>query len=290
MATVTITIPTPVLTPPDYFRVRYRKLPSDPFQEISDQTNVPFTITDLSEGDYELEVTPVIGGVDCPITLTTFTVSSAKPCLNVTDGFIQLAAPGSGMSNVATVVYDAPPNPPCGWIVEWGSELDFAYGAQSVSYYTASDFPPSPLLLPSSTTLGTSQKVRIIADYCGGDQIVCYDAIIQRTESATCTGFLNVEAQIVAISGTYKIQFDILQSVPATTAPLITFTQGNLVEGDTPDSGSVTASITPSTTVFFIDLNPFINMIRPRDLYYVVQIRDICGNEYTFNLDYSVLL
>lgn len=290
MASVTITIPTPVLTPPDHFKVRYRSLPGGSWIDLPEQSNEPFTIDPIAEGNYELEVIAVVGGIECPPVITPFSVNTSRECLTVTNAYIQLNSDGSPQSVVIDFGTPAP-TPPCGWIVEYNSQYQWFLSGPIVVYYSAASFPSSgQLVLPFSGTAGMAQRVRITADYCGGNQIVCYDQPIQTTVTPPCKGMAGLEPIIVKSAGQYYLQFALTQSDPPTLSTIVGYNQTSVPGGLPADSGSVEVAIGATATSFSVPIYPTIMTTFPftKKIWYTVTMRDICGNAYSWDLEYEL--
>lgn len=82
MAELTVTIPYPILTAGQSFKVRYRALPAGGFSAPSSRTNAAFTITGLTAGtQYEFEIIVVNADAsECPPTFWYGTPQDEYSC------------------------------------------------------------------------------------------------------------------------------------------------------------------------------------------------------------------
>lgn len=223
MPDITITIPTPILTGSDYFKVRYRPVPGS-FGGYSNQDNDPFVLSGLTAGAYELEVTLVKDGVECPATLKPFTVVDPFTCVTFTPVIVQ-----SGNLFYLQLSYAAPGTPPCGWHIHIaGSTTN-----KIVNYAT---LPASPLLIPVNNE---GLNVRVYADLCNQKSSECLNTDVPAI-TPTCTPMV-ISGVVITKTGTYpsgfiavQVTFTWTQSSPPSKCITLKIVQKKII--NTPDT------------------------------------------------------
>lgn len=220
MPNVSITIPTPVLTGSDYFKVRYRLI-SGGFGPYQNEDNDPFTLIGLAAGQYELEVIMVKDGVECPASLHPFTVTDPYTCVTFTPVMVQ----NGNLFNLQ-ISYPAHTTPPCGWHIE-------ITGATTNKIVNYASLPASPLLIPVANE-GLAVKVK--ADLCNGKIQECLNTDVPAI-AATCTPMV-ITGVTGSVNNTYpngdygvNISFSYTQSSPPTQWLTILINQKNATIG-----------------------------------------------------------
>lgn len=99
----TITIGQPILQPGEHFEASYALLPNGVPVDVGDETNAPFTITGLSDGDYQLTVVYVrADGSECDPTVTGFTVARyGCECPAIDELYVQRSCKGGAIIHVS---------------------------------------------------------------------------------------------------------------------------------------------------------------------------------------------
>lgn len=216
---VNIQINTPTLIGSQYFKVWYRLLPSGSFVAIANQTNAQFTITGLTDGNYELKTVLVLDDeTECEATFWPFTVVTPVDCIDFTVEIIQ----ASNGLYFLEVSYTPGYNPPCGWQI--------IHGGGTTTYLT---LPASPILIP---TQNVTQQVTIVSDGCTGNQKICFDEDVPSITPA-CTP-ITVNTVTGQVNNTYpngdygvSINFPILQSAPPSLFLTVIINQINVLSG-----------------------------------------------------------
>lgn len=201
MATVNITIPAPIIVAPAYFKVRYRL--ANPLVgpatwiDLLDQTNAPFTIEGVTQGDWELGVTYVNAtGEFCAEVLYPFEVGPPCDCLEITGVTLQRdVAGGPAYLNVS---YTDPSSPAgCGYIVRYAQAgLPPLLTSKATVYFPV--LTGSPLKIPVPGLV--NMDVEILSDCCEGNAIACFSEMIEpdAEPAAGCDG-VTIENTAVAI-------------------------------------------------------------------------------------------
>lgn len=275
MPDITITIPTPQLTPPQYFKVRYRPDGGLTWTDISPKNNTPFVVAGLAVGVYEFEVIVVLAdGSECPPTTFKWVVVDFEcPDFTVT---IQLNPFGINIS------YSGGGVPPCGWRINIS---DLAQtGATQPAF---NPLPASPFFIPVN---GAPQPlhIRIIADLCDKSKI-CFEDDILLPEPPVCTPMTNLNGTVTLTDRTdtqnfYRLNITGTQSNPVTPFSKITVTQ----VGSNPPIQKWTQTFpnvamnTPININLPIAFNIFGAGGQAVTISWFVVVEDICGKTHTF--------
>lgn len=267
--TITITIPTPVLTANQHFDVKYRMSGAVGWLPAGSQTNAPFTITGLADSDYDISYIMVLAdGTRCPERIDHFTIHTAGcPCLTNATGVVeQISA-----NNYQIRVNYTPPlsQPACGWVVTY---TDSNYITTQASYSTL----PNPLIIP--IPINSSYLVTIEADCCGRDQVVCTNLDLAMATTSSCTPASYSDKNIYQVSGQYYLQINIsAQSVPATPSFQVNYNQQPNGGTGLLDSGvqNVSPTGTGPNYILTVPISP--NISGPLPIVYTVNIKDGCG-------------
>lgn len=288
MASISVTISDPVLGVGESFRERHRLLPAGAWSGYTSRTNATFSITGLTEGRYELEISFVqADGTICPAVSRYYDVVEPPeeepyecPDFTVT----QVLNP-----NRIKIEYTGGVGvPPCGYKIEYR----VGTGAYQPTNYATLPASPFYINLPFG---GSTIHVRITANQCNGS-IVCYEDDVTAPPAPVCehmTGFDYIVTpleQPMQKRKAYTITLTATtQSTPTpTTAATFTITQGFAVSPAVPWVGTfpVTGlSPTAFSVTFTVYHNfPFGSPTPP--VYWVLTFNDACGYLHNINVDY----
>lgn len=251
MADITVKIPAPILTAGQYFKERHRQLPGGAWSGYSTRSNLPFTISGLSEGDHQMEFILVnADATECSAVYRTFTVVGEYECITFSSQLVE----DNGVYYIE-VTYTLPvgyTDPPCGWEVEWqpagGAAQTIKYNALSASG------------IIKIQTANTGGVLYVQAQLCNGRTKQCHVNDLVAIPDPPCTGMTGLAATIVEElqpDGTYAyfVVITFAQSTPATTQLLLDISQWGL-GGLGGDSFYGTVPISATTTKVKRKLNP----------------------------------
>ncbi len=258
MSNIDITIPLPVLTAGQYFKVRYRDDPAHAWVDIAHQTNAPFTITGLSAGMYELSFTLVRSDdplVACEEVIQWFEVVEEGPCGEFS--FVIVANDDATLYTLQLTPGSMPVTPPCGgYDVVYG----IAGGTMSTVHYANI---VGTILLPAGNHI---YHVEVHALDCEGNYTTCYNDDVHPPEGG-CDHATLVIAKLLQGSivqyppyGWY-IELTIVQSAPPTNPFTVAYSQGNSFNnnnnvGGINDSGIKQLTATAATIYLSFAVNP----------------------------------
>lgn len=279
MADLTITIPAPILTTGQYFKVRYRQLPSGTWSAQSNHTNAAFSLTGLSVGEYEFEFILVkADDTHCPPVYRTYTLVGEFECISFASTMVKV----NGLYYL-DITYALPPgytDPPCGWEIKYypynGPALTLPYAA-----------------LPTSGQIrvlvqNTSGSLYITANLCNGKTKQCHVNDITSIPDAPCEPMtVNPTALLTQTGGQWYLTVYFTQSAPVTTQVFIAFNQyGVGAAGPTPRQFT-TLTISPSSASVTFPLQAPPGWVAgTQKIYYHGYIVDICGQGSAFNAEY----
>ena len=220
MADLNITIPSPQLTTGQYFKVRYRQLPSGTWSGYSNQSNAPFTITGLSVGDYQLEFKLVNADAsECAAVYRVYTITPDYECISFSSNTV-------GVNNITyfELTYTLPPGhtaPPCGW------ELEYSDGTTTKTSTYASLPPSGTLRMPVPNVAGV---VRVFALLCNGKKKECHAGdVTPVVYPPPCIPMSNVSINILEQLNNgvceYFLEIKFTQSSPTTTSAWLKYDQ-----------------------------------------------------------------
>lgn len=291
--TVTITIPAPVLSGTDIFHVKYKLTTSPTWIAIGDQTNAAFTITGLSDGDYQLSIT-IASSPDCPEVLECFTISTCK-CPTISNVAITTTNQINHLNFDLVTTNSGSPStedwPPCGlrivitdisgaittFIVSRPSDLT----ATSANHYTF-----------SQVVTGDQYTVNVYVNCCaesGLNTKLCGTYTVQIAQSpVTCQSFRTAFQTPHGMpdgSGGYLMPLTIYNSVPAcdtfTISYIETFTYLTPDSGTYNLSGALAIPVSPAGTIdLLVPVTP--NADDYGGNTYHGSITDCCGNTINF--------
>lgn len=273
MADITVTIPAPILTTGQIFKVRYRQLPSGTWSAYSTRSNLPFTITGLTEGEYQLEFILVnADATECGAVYRNYTIVEEFQCISFSSQLVE----NDGLYHIE-LTYTLPggyTDPACGWEVDW---LPAGSASSSIIPYAA--LPVSGTIKIPTQNIGGVLRVRALQ--CGGNDKECHVNDITQIAIPPCQPIINSNMSIVEEiqpDGTcaYFLVITFTQSVPATTAPILSYGQyGNA--SLPPDHYYGTLNISPTTTKIKHKLRPGLGEGQ-QTMEYHVSLTDACGN------------
>lgn len=181
-----ITITEPALMAGEHFEVRYRQLPSGSWNVFPDQMDNDFTIPDLTEGNYQVEITFVKSdGTLCDAITYNFTVPPDPvipdcDCPTVSNVYIQ-----RGCDRVLTLHADIDTSDltACNYQVIYSQ----AGNSNTINYQTIPD--------ELNITLNTTENVTlIIRAYCCEleNWLECYNENVTDIHECECIGELTI--------------------------------------------------------------------------------------------------
>lgn len=275
-----VTIPLPVIVPPQYFKIRYRAIGAGSWTNFANQDNDPFTITGLTPGNYEMEATLVLAdGTECNPAIYTFTVKDYE-CLEDIEAEIILDADGTYKIHLT---YTIPPgilDPPCYWETVW-------YQLPSGTPVTnAWPILPTEIKIPIGANVPHHLTFR--AHLCEGQYLVCFDEDIPAAPQPPCDPMQSLAYEILASDhGEYYLQITFQNSNPPTTNAQYYYRQyGGMVSGIPQPyvTGYVPISSSQTQLIFLLhpnlNVSPDINNVKV--LRYQGYIVDGCGVQHNF--------
>jgi len=271
MPSINITIPLPVLTGTQKFRVRYSANNGASYTTVvPDQTNATFNIAGLTAGTYLLEFSVIDGVILCPPTYRTFEVVPDFVCWDFAAALYQ-----TGDLHHFEVSYTSGTPPPCGWIIEYNQ----VGGVPTTVPYAT--LPASPFIIPVPGT--GDYELRIYANLCGGNERLCFEDVF--TPIVICTPII---IQVVDIDQSFNfIRVDYTNSVPTSNPIFAIWHQSSPVTSGVPDPGG-NGFIVPTTPgVLILPIKPNMNWVT-NTLTYDAKLIDVCGNEHIFSVNRGV--
>lgn len=281
MPNATITIPQPLLTAGQYFKTRYRQLPSGGWSSYTNRTNAAFTITGLAAAQYQMEVILVkANGTECPPIYKTFTLIGDYDCTKVTFS-AQMIKVGSVYN--LEVLYTKNAGyvaPPCGWQI--------VYVHNSTTYnYTITSLPLASGSIKIPLTNNNGLLVRIFSDMCSGKKKQCYEADVTKPfEPCTNMTLLSAVMTKNPSTGLFFITLNIVQSAPPTTTPMVYYKQTNPLGSGVADEKLFTPTISSTATSVTFQVTPNTSAIS-EVFTYTGYIRDACTGMATYTVSCS---
>lgn len=284
MPDVNIQIPQPIITPPEKFKFRYRILPGGVFSAYQDEDNDAFTLTGLSEGEYEYEALFVTEeGIECTAVSGNFTVVAEPECLEFT---VQQIIDGGVYYLEISYTFPSPfVNFPCGYNIYYrpvGTTLYQNLGKPNL--------PASPLLIQIDPA--TDYDVIIRGNSCNNTTI-CFEDTIPAAEPPACIPITVTSVDITPTAtqsnGDYKVLITInyTQSTPGTTLHNIAYSQTGMLAGNSPATGTLSVTVPSTNTSISFGVfaryrdssnNPVI--APPNDISFQGTITDTCGQSH----------
>lgn len=278
MANITVKIPAPILTAGQYFKERHRQLPGGSWSGYTTRSNLPFTLTGLTEGDYQMEFILVnADATECTAVYRTFTVVGEYECISFNSELVE----DNGLYYIA-ITYTLPPgytDPPCGWEVQWtpagGSTQTIKYNALSAS---------GIIKIPTANVGGI---LYVQAQLCNGRTKQCHVNDLIMIPDPPCNGMTGLTANIVEEllpDGTYGffLVVTFAQSSPPTTQLGLNYSQ-QFLGGLGGDNFTGTIPISPTATKLKKRLNPHM-LAGQEEADYVVFVTDVCGTHGRMDL------
>lgn len=224
MADKTINIGQPVLVAPAKFRTRHRLLPNGAFTAFTDRTSNSFTITGLSEGEYEIEIMYVNEqGVECSVVTQTFNVAPDFTCPSFN---AQLVYEG-GIYKIRITYGTITNNPPCGWNIFY----QHGSGATGNIPYDATLPATGVINIPVPSNAGS--YVRVEANKCDGAPEFCYNNDVPGLPPPPCSPITGVTYNIREVRNAqtgrceYFVDISFTQSNPVSTQVTLVYLQSN---------------------------------------------------------------
>lgn len=250
MADVTVSIPLPVLAAGEYFKERHRELPSGIWSGYTNRSNAAFTITGLSEGEYEFEFILVkADGTHCPAVYRTYRVYGDYDCIAFNSQLVH----NNGIVQLE-ITYTIPgghTDPACGWEIEY---VDVNFNTVTIPYTT----------LPASGKISLTVKnvygtVRVYALLCNDKKKQCYAGdVVPIVIPPPCIPMSSVVINLVEKNNNgkceYYIEVTFNQSSPATTVARLNYQQNQGFPNADRFNGSV--PILPNAKKLLWKLNP----------------------------------
>lgn len=245
MPDITITIPQPIITPPEKFKFRYRLLPGGVFGAYSDQDNDPFVLSGLAVGQYEYEALFVnADAIECGTVVGNFEVVAEAECLDFE--VEQVVISGITYLQISYTIPSPFVNFTCGY--------NFYYrptgSGQPFQNLSKPNLPASPLLIQVDPS--TDYDVEIRGNSCAFTTL-CFSDVIPAPDvpciplTVTSTDVTDTQAMP---GGDRKVLVNInyTQSTPGTTVHTVSYSQVGINSGYPPVSGTFTANV-PATNV-----------------------------------------
>lgn len=288
MPNVTIQINKPVIVSPAYFKVRYRLLPGGSFTAYQNETNSPFTLTGLTEGQYELEALYVnTSGLECQTTDYFFEVVEPEPCIEFTVEILFNTQSRPYMH----VTYTLPMgyvDPPCGHLLTWLNNVTGSTGTVNIATLPTANF--IDIYFPNNFSVTDTFTITIQANMCNGIFTDCFTGTIT-PDVPPCTGIAitNIEMAMVSFSPPlFTITLTITNSTPATINTNIAYQQVNNLLSGVLDNGMVNTNLTiaagGSGSISF-NVQPNVN-IQDSGLVYNGSVSDICGDTTAWSITF----
>lgn len=249
MPNLTVTISTPVLTAGQSFKERHRLLPGGAWSGYTTRSNAAFTLTGLSQGNYEFEFILVLAnGTECPARYFTQEVKEFEcPTFTIT----QERTPVYRLK----IEYTLPSGyvAPCRYLIGY-RDIATGSGFANTTYTT---LPPSPFYIPitGAQTNVRDLVIRIVADLCEDRYKYCYEDIVPAPPAVPCVPMGLFEwavnrIKLTETTGYYQFQFTALQSVPATTNAIIHIKQSGWMPPVSPWQTNIVLNPAPNPFVF----------------------------------------
>jgi hypothetical protein len=261
MATVTVSIPNPVVTGTDHFIVKYRLVGASAWTLVGNKTNTPFTISGLADGNYEIQYQLVTGSPavisDC-ITQDCFTVVTGCNCPTLSNPAWHSSGP-SGAYMSLDIDFASSGIPPCG--------MSFEIYDQYGNYISVSPMiiggNTFPLTSPAGTTFqwqylwfvpGITATIKAYAECCNtpdgtANRILCGQFMITQGHASPAACI----SSIIVLSNRPFAFFDpsvnkwylniqVIDSVPSCENVTVHY-QEVYVKTGSPDSATVTVNV-----------------------------------------------
>lgn len=238
MPDITITIPQPIITPPEKFKFRYRLLPGGVFTAYSDQDNDPFVLSGLAVGQYEYEALFVnADAIECGTVVGNFEVVAEAECLDFE--VEQVVISGITYLQISYTIPSPFVNFTCGY--------NFYYrptgSGQPFQNLSKPNLPASPLLIQVDPN--TDYDVEIRGNSCAFTTLCFSDEIPAPDEPCTPRSLVSAALidQGALPNGDRKIHINLTftESTPATGGYVLwnlVWNQTGINAGTPPASGS----------------------------------------------------
>lgn len=278
MADITVKIPAPILTTGQYFKERHRQLPGGSWSGYTTRSNLPFILTGLSEGDYQMEFILVnADATECTAVYRSFTIVPEYECITFDSELVE----NNGLYYIE-ITYTLPPgytDPPCGWEVQWtpsgGTTQTIKYNALSLS---------GIIKIPAANTGGV---LYVQAQLCNGRTMQCHVNDLVAIPDPPCIGMTNLTASIVEevdAQGNYNyfLIINFTQSNPPTTRLYLDYAQ-QYQGGFTGENFKGYILISATATKLKRQLHPLM-YDGQEEAKYVLFVTDACGTHSRIDL------
>ena len=277
---IPISISKPILVSGEYFKVEYS---TDGINWVFDsyQTNNVFmtaTNTFVAGNTYYFKfsiVKSMSPYVECDAVMRIYTIPNNADCIEDFDVTMEEIATNNYRIKVA-YNYPISYNMPCGgFVFKYGQ----TYPLTAIQYAA---LPTSPFYIPVS--LGTYFYDLYVVD-CNGRETLCKMGTTNY-QRPPCTPATVSNAALTKQGNTRYLQFQLTHSIPASSTYTLSYLQtNNNLNGNIPDSGTLTIFATPSSSqTVTIVINPNYNVTNYVGIFYQFTITDGCGNTIVNNL------
>lgn len=271
MASKKIKINLPQLAGGEYFKVRYRELPSGTFTSYQNETNAEFTLTGLTpNANYEVEIIYVkLGLTDCPATYQYFTVPEDYTCVN---DFAASIVQGAGGLYWLEITYTPPAtSPSAGWEIIYQKN-----GSNTTVKYAT--LPASGTIRIQVANVSTSVTIRAMIG--GGQYLQCAQFDVSAIVDPPCVAISNLNIsfrEVLKPNGRcdYYIDISFTQSNPASNPIYLDYQQLNFpaydfFQGNVPVPSGTNVSMSVKIRPYFLTSQEITE--------YVIAVVDTCGN------------
>lgn len=247
MPDVSIQINNPALIAGQYFQVRYRSVGSPTWTDITPKYNTPFLISGINAGEYELEVSVVLGGsppVICDPVVYNFTVETLHECPEFD---IEITYDGSQSAIEITDISVSDPYP-CGY------EIVYTINGASFGTVVMYNTLPSDIIIPVPSP-PSDYKVDIYGLLCNGGKVLCFSDVIEAPEGCDTGGSIDApNTRIIRNQqGYFYITIPYTQSTPPSAQITVSWLQNGIILSGSPDSG---ATVFNAGSLVYVPINP----------------------------------
>ncbi len=268
MPNINITIPNPILLSGQYFKTRYRTLPSGSWSSYVNRSNAMFTLTGLATGNYQLEVILVkADATQCAAVYQTFSVVPDPPCVTFVPVLVK-----QGSLFYLEITWTLPPGytaPACGW------ELVFTQTDGTITKQSYSTLPSGGKI--SLAVKNLAGVLSLNPNLCSGNIKDCpkYDVLAIATP---CTPITVTGGSMSRVGTQYYITVNFTQASPPASSLFIKYFQfGPIMAGYTADPG---ATITPSVSSTATSVTFPVKVethVTDEHYHYSLMVQDYCG-------------
>lgn len=287
MADITFNIPLPVLLAGDSFKYRYR-LVGGAYGGYTSIMTQSITITGLSAGSYEIEITYVKADLtECNPTVYPFVVATPFSCYAINAVIVQ-----AGAQYILRITYGIPSplvHPSCGWRI--------VYNQGSTN--TTIPYTTLPLSGVIDIVLASNADVNltIIADICGDYSQYCFEDTVPKIPIPNCIAASFTSYDITYANGFWGLRLFGVNSNPATPSYVFNWQETSQVSSGNPDFGTFVwpGGLAGGTFLYTLPIKPqgaYLTFPNPNPdippeyipncISYIGSVVDICGNSIPF--------